>query len=1570
MSSSETRTLPNAADKAALKALAGRVILACPSLHDTAHETARGILKKHGIESLDPDEVYYHRFKAAQSSSLTFTGWEHVLEKPYESTTLTELVIHRFRATDYDNADLLDLYGGFYTKGPEYGDFNQTNEVRLHANEVLKDFWALKFSDLYRDKLDSFWRDHADAFRTQAKCNFLSKAVQALELKHLSAEDFHTCITAVAPHLSWPVSLAMLQTDLAPGADAQVAALDLDGHVATNLLRITDTAGRQVLYVPGDQQAFKVFETAAQLHWWMLGIMDDKKTRDLFLCHFSLTDREAMTDGITDLMNRLVQTWGKSDHHMINQKNQAVTTDAFSWLRDRTRAAMYDEAEQLLTTNAQLSKKIWIGYLSAGLKIFGPLAVIGWPVALPVLGASIANLALNIDQAVNGRTSAERKAGVKGSVFSAIDTLFNLAALHGPGPIAEVGADVDAAEAAEMAKYDEALNPETAEPASPSVPAPPALPQLPGDGLGQIPSSWRRLQGLDGATAMTEGGRFEQIYRINANPSTLIKLKDAVFYVRYEADVNGGGTWAIIDPLNPHASTGSLPVRLNAEGEWERVLRPSEAMRGGSPMDTPTTSTRPPLASDYRRPSAYGEPGFRNPSSSLPTPFDLKNQSSFDIGLAMSGGPDYIKPIITPTGEAGSFSTSDYFINPMRAKILSSARNFFSRPFFASTLPERPALPAITPGMSPEQLIEKSLANAKGLVIAESPNRVASTYLLIKQMPNLAKQGVKTLYLHRFYNDLHQLDLDTFARSGVMPDRLGKYLRELDPTNMGRFNTLELLHAARDNQVRIQASECLANYLPKGSAMDEQMSKNFVTSEILRLDQAKNGVGKWVVLTGPENTNTFRGVAGISEINGGTSLRVTEELGGEGSQIKITYGPKVNNLSAFDQEKPPLDALDTDLSLQVPMRESEQIHPYIFEQRDLERTLSSPGDCVMQQTRDELTLIHRNRLNNLVHNRIQHSDAGYFIDRDAFPRLNGAVYKTLPELRGALRANGLTLKGLPPAKTLVPTIELERPAVQAAVETTVESGAALAPSAIPTGAVEASLRPEIPPSWEANEILEGRNPVSEPGRYQGIYRLESNPAAAILLNDTPYYVQYINDVNGGGHWAIINPEKPFSFSEAIPVRFNAQGEWEVLPRLGLKGGAGQLLNRVPGRRPVPTVQSPAVAYEIPPDLRPPLENAAAGPGTAKYALSDEGVNLFDNGADPYAPFKSRRQQLFKDAVAFLRRFRAANRPPIPSVPAKAPTATWLEALLEDGRGIVVGEAHSGVGSKQLLIEHMELLAQKNVKTLYCEHLLRDFHQAALDSFFESGEMPETLRRYLQSLDTGMGTDPLGQYTFMELIKAARAHKIRIQAIDCLASYRTDGFIPAVTDSQIARGAQRHALMNYYASTVIRADQAAQGAHKWLALVGNTHVSSYKGVPGLSELEEVHGLRVEDVAPGQSQGIIPDPGIPAAGEEGAVKSDLLFQSQIPRKPATAAEFDALLQRAGTFTVDSSSVSPILKHRSKLGELVSTDIRKQNGYFFIERPNWPSVSGKRFDSLKALFAALEDMGMVMVGKPVPL
>lgn len=90
--------------------------------------------------------------------------------------------------------------------------------------------------------------------------------------------------------------------------------------------------------------------------------------------------------------------------------------------------------------------------MSAGLKVFGPMAAVGWPVALPVIGAGIASMGLNIDQAVNGKTASERKAGVLGAVASGIETLFNLPFLKGTGAMLETGVQVEAAEATEMAE--------------------------------------------------------------------------------------------------------------------------------------------------------------------------------------------------------------------------------------------------------------------------------------------------------------------------------------------------------------------------------------------------------------------------------------------------------------------------------------------------------------------------------------------------------------------------------------------------------------------------------------------------------------------------------------------------------------------------------------------------------------------------------------------------------------------------------------------------------------------------------------------------------------------------------------------------------------------------------------------------------------------------------------------------------------------------------------------------------------------------------------------------------------
>ncbi|WP_030129864.1 membrane-targeted effector domain-containing toxin [Pseudomonas sp. QTF5] len=1024
MNPSETRPLPNAADKAALKAIATTVIQTCPGLQDTAHEVASDLLKKYGIVGLDPDRVYFHRFQAAQSNSKTFTGWEHVNEPASTPLSLTQLVIQRFRATDQDNADLLDLYGGFYTAGPEAGDFDEKNEVRLHGNEVLKDFWNINFSDLYTARLTTFWERSASDFRTLTKCNFLINAVQARDKRQLSDDDFNLVVNAVMGPITWPISLQQLQTEH-PDTQGRVRTLDVDGYVATNTLRIVAPKGRQIVYLPGETNAFQVLETATDMHFWMFQRMNTEDARQAFMTHFALADRQKIAENITDIMNRLVKTWGKYDHHMINQKNQIIQGDAFSWLRDSTKEAMFAEAELALTSNGDLRKKLWIGYLSAGLKVFGPMAVVGWPIALPVVGASIANMGLNIDQAVNAKTADERKAGILGAVLSGIDLLFNLLVLKGPGTLPEIGPEVDAAEATEMTD--------------------------------------------------------------------------------------------LIESTQPVKGTG-----------------PATDLEVTAPRTTPSSAKVP------------------------------------QSGLA-----------------------------------------------------------------------------------------------------------------------------DTEALAGELTDDV-----------------------------------------------------------------------------------------------------------------------------------------------------------------------------------------------------------------------------------------------------LVPALPM------------------------------AAQGPTVPDNWQANELLEGLTPVSEPGNYQGIYRLDSEPSTAIMMNDAAYYVRFEGDINGEGHWMIINPEFPNRFPGSIPVRLNAEGNWGTMPRSGLKGGG-----KTPGlagtsaQSPVRLPDSP---YEVPQHLRAELEVGADG--HEPYALRDEYDSLKE--FDPHREFKAIRKRLYQDAVRFYENPDLPPRPPIPQLAQNATAEEIIDATLEHARGLVIGESHSDIGSKQFLIDNMELLARKKVKTLYMEHLLTDFHQADLDTFAETHVMSIKLEKYLRGLDIGQMTDPLGRYTFLELVKEAGKHRIRVQAIDSMASYRVEGMTFLGPQGRVIDETVRQKMMNYFARTIIRTDQAMRGAHKWVALMGNTHSNTYEGLAGISELEEGIGIRVEDVAEGTETGVDIDPGrrLPLKNmphsPTAVVKGDLRLRVEVPWGTQNLQEIEALLPRAGMYTLKQEPGATYVMHRSRAKELVRTVIQEDGDRYYIERPQWASVSGKRFGSIRQLLQALDNMGMALAGWSKPL
>ncbi|MGE1090381.1 membrane-targeted effector domain-containing toxin [Pseudomonas zeae] len=1041
MTSPERRLQPNAEDKTALKAIAATIVQTCPSLLDAAHQVANEILADNGLSGLDSDRVYFHRFKTAQSSTLTFTGWEHLLEKPYETLTLTQLVIHRFRATDQDNADLLGLYCGFYSDGPEAENFNQSNEVRLLGSDVLKAFWDVDFSARYIGQLTTFWQTSSDNFRALAKCNFLSLAVQALQQGDLDGTDFQRVVDSVIGPVTWPVTLPMLQA-LHP-VGAEVRALDLDGHVASNALRLVEDSGRQTLYLPGEAQTFLLMENEADLHWWILEQMNSEDKRTAFLKHFPLADRNHLTEILTDLMNRLVSTWGHSDHQMINRSNVAISGDAFTWLSESTRTAMVAEAHLVLTSNSQLRKKLWIGYLSAGLKVFGPMAAVGWPLALPLIGASIANMGLNIDQAINGTTPTERKAGVTGAVLNAIDIVFNIPFLISTGAQLEVGPQVEFAEAQEMLGLVELTAPDA--PFLPPVDQPPVAtidPQATvelaneiatgttiastrqlatpaarqGWSVPKIPAKYRCNELLAQRSAEAAPGKYEGIYRLDKEPGYAIEMEGAAYYVRYFADSEDTGHWAIVNPERPNQFAYSLPVRLSSSGKWERI--PALRLRGGGQclgkacllgIDLPSSSSSAPASST---PSA--ELPLVEPVSPVARPLRLVTPLNDIVGMdiakmkrwAMNLPETFDELSSANRGHPSTAETYEAYFRDRRTSLLNKAKEYYSEMNWTN-LPARPVIPKIDPEMQTAELIDRIFANTDGLVVGETLDRIASMRFMIENMPAFARH-IDTLYVRGLLNDFAQADLNDFYLSGEMSEDLRGYLSGLSTDPDDRFNMLELIKAAQANGIRSHGLEVAHSYKLKIplTSIEEQMIHARLASQIMWGDELLNRPGKWVALVEATNTNAFRNLPGISELRGGIGLRIEEAVPSEvpgvsiDPGLKVTRGPFDNGATTRNSS----DILFADLRLQI-----ETPVPQWTEATE-NTLLNRNGMFMLKKMQNTYMLVRRDSSSNIVRTVVNCRNGQFYIWAQSMPRISGIMFRNLGALSQRLIEIGLTLQ--------------------------------------------------------------------------------------------------------------------------------------------------------------------------------------------------------------------------------------------------------------------------------------------------------------------------------------------------------------------------------------------------------------------------------------------------------------------------------------------------------------------------------------------------------------------------------
>lgn len=955
-----------ATDRLQLQHLARQLLDNCPDLREQARQIAGDLLRRQGNRTLDPDRVFFHRFQGAQSSPRTFSGWAHH-EHPALTLTLPQLVMQRFDIGDQDNADLLGYRSGFYTDGPDSNRFDEHNEVPLAPREVMAAFWNIDFSRQFHERLRVFWAAHSDTFRTLAKANFMAKVLEECA----ATEDDVTCAVyrrvaeALAGQLDAPPTLEQLTTAQAPGDGIRLSTFDIGGYEASDILRVVLENGQQLLYTPGEVDALHLFNDASALHWWVLSRTNEAENRGRFMAHFPLAcqGEDASAVGLNHLIDLMFYGWSSDHHRLLNQLDKTLADDAFTHLRDAARQRMVDDANLALHSNADLRKQLWIGYLKVFSRITSGFAAVDWPVALAVVGAGLADTGLNLDQAINGHTTAERRAGMLGALQAAIDTLFNAVLLKGETPVAE-----DTGEPATTPKLETDLE-------SRPLPRPAWIPatRLPAEPEALLQPFETNVL-LDGSAPGE--GRLQGIHTLD--DGFYVMIDEAPYRVRHVAETKA---WVIVDPQNPYSFYRNVPIRRDAEGHWQPL---HNGLKGGAPHYASSAwwPARPPTALEPLAPTPYEIPEHWRPAL---------------LAGANGGDRQHLSGFLSDIADPLRNSPYERF-RELRDRLAEDAQAYFQAPL----LPPRPPVTAPASDASAKTLIRSLYAHSQGLVVGEVHSSLGSKRLLIDNMAQLAKHQVRVLYLEHMLSDFHQADLDTFNRTGQLSQALKDYVQKLDEGHATdadkRYTFLEVLRAAQKHRLRIQAIDCMASYRqawlhPPSQPVRQQMM-NYYADRIIRADQAARGPNRWVALVGNSHANTYRGVPGLAELEGAIGLRVEDVPAGQPDHLGIDPGRSavISGIQAVQ--------VKSDLRLLAAVGKPATVP-------DLSISLRNVGAFTFRDFDGQLTLVHRSNDGALVNTPIRNEGERVYIERPAWPWIHQRRLWNLADLVVALSAHGL-----------------------------------------------------------------------------------------------------------------------------------------------------------------------------------------------------------------------------------------------------------------------------------------------------------------------------------------------------------------------------------------------------------------------------------------------------------------------------------------------------------------------------------------------------------------------------------
>nr|WP_225778657.1 DUF6543 domain-containing protein [Pseudomonas sp. Marseille-Q3773] len=327
------------------------------------------------------------------------------------------------------NASSYEVFNGLFRRTtPQV--YDDSTRIDLPAEQLQTFIWNLDFRQRYKAMLDDYWSGHFDSYRSSARLNFIAACNRQAADGSLSNE---------AVRLAWQV--AGLRK---PAKSLQVRPLNIYGYVAADIIWFKSAKRRRtVLFIPGNSSPLHEFADHGQLQDWVAQQCKDTHKRAALMQHFSAAD---VPDGLSysGLATAMegVAVYPERNHldanrpgfttegywpareyvnYRVETYSPLISGDLFDAFTRRQQRRSYRDAQQLITSDGEVTRARWLNYISSAINYLAPLALVV-PALAPLFAiGGVAQFALGVDQALEGRSLEEKANGVGGAIFGLLN---------------------------------------------------------------------------------------------------------------------------------------------------------------------------------------------------------------------------------------------------------------------------------------------------------------------------------------------------------------------------------------------------------------------------------------------------------------------------------------------------------------------------------------------------------------------------------------------------------------------------------------------------------------------------------------------------------------------------------------------------------------------------------------------------------------------------------------------------------------------------------------------------------------------------------------------------------------------------------------------------------------------------------------------------------------------------------------------------------------------------------------------------------------------------------------------